>query len=1220
MRREITRAVLATLALASFATHAPCQNTWQPKVGFIGVWDRAVPLIESASQETGVPAAIYRGMDIVKGAQPPAIEKYEVLYLLNIEPSDAPLLKDRFTNALKANPRLKIIPLDYRDAHAELKKAGLLTTDDNAPKYWVANGPINMRRLLNYTSITYLGGKGQIEPPAVVPDFGYYDPEKSEEPFSDITLYRAFKSSQNRWKEGVPIAAILIQQSFWITHDTKVIDAQIRTLEARGVNVVVIFGDTQNRVMGLLKETKPDIIVEDRHGAMWENQALLEEFDVPYLRPVSMLGYTIDEWLKDPRGLSYRDVGMFMTVQESKGTIEPVVVGGLRANLQGFRLHEPIPERVEKFADRGVSWLKLRAKPNSQKRVAIIYYNKGLGKDDLMRGSPTGAFLDGPASLVKFLPRMKESGYAIEPLPKNAKELIEWIRSRGRNIGPWAQGELEECADKANPVMIPLSKYLKWFNEKLSEANRKAVIDHFGPPPGNIMVVERNGEKNIVLPRIELGNVLLAPQPERGEKQDEKLLHSRDVPPPHNYLAFYWWLQEEFKADAIVHWGTHGTVELLPGKEAGLDRESWSDICLGTMPVVNLWIMDNLGEATLSKRRSYALLVDHMVPASVNAGLTDELKLLHDDIDKFDGLEPNLLKEEFRKRITAGARQAGLDRVLKLDPDLSSRSLTDDEIKRLAEYLHQVYNATTPTTLHVLGEPPPSQVLVPYLVSILGRKFLEHLGQVMPVPKEEDRFEGDKYKWLRARGEEFLTSLLIDKKGSPIKLTPELEKNLRFAREMLGRLNRANEEITGLLRGLEGHYIQPGPGPDPIRNPMSAPGGRNLYALNPEEIPTRPSWEIAVKLVDEMLKKRGPKKVGMDLNGMETMRDFGVMEAQILYLMGVRPVWDANNLAIDVELIPREELKRPRIDVFIAMGGMYKENFPTRVELLDKAVRLASAAQEEENSVREGTLKLEQRLISRGFSGEQAAQLAAARIFGTKPGNMSGTNTLYLIPRSGVWNKDDEVADVYIDNMSYVYTKGIWGQKIEGLYENAIQGTDTLVRVWASNMTSQLSNHHAYEYLGGLSMAVKKLTGQEPEALIAKVFTQRDFTGFLGSFFREAEDCFLEQLKLEKLLSDLELEMERRLEKKNIAVKIGPMLGLMGTLIPLGPALTAMAAGDIQQLSSNLVVAFTTTVVGLIIGGICYFISTIQRRWYIHDLNEIEYLIELIYPQESHEI
>lgn len=307
-------------------------------------------------------------------------------------------------------------------------------------------------------------------------------------------------------------------------------------------------------------------------------------------------------------------------------------------------------------------------------------------------------------------------------------------------------------------------------------------------------------------------------------------------------------------------------------------------------------------------------------------------------------------------------------------------------------------------------------------------------------------------------------------------------------------------EIKGLLHALAGSYLEAGPGPEPIRNPSTLPTGRNLYSLNPEEIPTRPAWQVAHQLVDELLKKRTPEKIGMDLNGMNTMRDFGVMEGQILWLLGVRPIWNSNNLAIDVELISAKELGRPRVDVFIAMGGLYKENFPSRVKLLDKAVRLAAAADDPVNPVRDHVSKMHGNLLTKGFSAADAEKYSFARIFGTKPGNVSGTNILYMIPRSGVWNHNDEVSSVYMDNMSYVYSGETWGRQVDGLYQEAMQGTDTLVRVWTSNMTSQLSNHHAYEYLGGLSMAVTKVTGKYPAAFIADV---RDPSGARMRGFEE---------------------------------------------------------------------------------------------------------------------
>jgi cobaltochelatase CobN len=1082
------------MLLASLA-HADESKRW----AFVGIWDRSMPQVDAACREAGVSAAFFKSPEFahLKPGEDPA--SFPLVFVLNLNAEDAPAITTVLQKAREKNPQQRVFALDTRASQADLQKAELLTPDQAIIDYWRPNGTTNIQRLLRYCIIRYAGGSGAIEPPVLIPDSGYYDPEH-EDAIPTFDRYVTFKRSRNRWKERAPTAVLIIQQSFWVTRDLKVVNAQIQALEKHGLNAVVVFADREQQATALTRAAKPDVLIEDRHGGMWQSNALLKELNVPYLRPISMLGSTNEEWRADPRGLSHRDVGMFMALQESWGTIEPVVVGGLVANIQGFRLHEPILDRVETFATRAARWAALHRKPNAEKKVAIIYYNKGLGQDDLMRGSPTGGFLDAPESFMRFLPSLKTAGFQLSRTPANASELIATMKRSGRNIGPWAQGELEKLADEGNPALIPLSTYRRWFEEKLSEANRQAVIQKFGPPPGKLMVVHRNGEPHLVIPRIELGNVILAPQPERGEKQDEKLLHSRDTPPPHNYLAFYWWLEEQYKADAIVHWGTHGTLELLPGKEAGLSKDCWSDICAGHLPVVNLWITDNLGEATLSRRRSYALLVDHMVPPALNAGLQDDNKTLHDDIHKFRTLEPGLLREEFRKTIAQQARQAGLENAIRAE---AGQSFSDDVITRLDDHLHNLYESRTPLRLHVLGEPPSEREMTPYLVNILGEPLLKHLAATQKSNLESDAHRQED----RDRAAKFLESALEGRPEVVLPLSPELQKDVEFATEMRGRLLQAGEELSGLITALSGQYVEAGPGPEPIRNPASVPTGRNLYSLNPEEIPSRAAWEVGRKLVDQMLRERRPGKIGMDLNGMETMRDFGVMEAQVLYLLGVRPIWNRSNLVVDVELIPQEELKRPRVDVFIAMGGQYKENFPTRVMLIDKAVRLAANASDPANPVRDGVAAVRDRLLKRGFSTARATQFAAARLFGTKPGNMSGTHILYLVPRSGVWDKDDEIASVYTDNMSFVYTEGVWGEKVDGLYEEAIQGTDTVLRVWASNMTSQLSNHHAYEYLGGLSLAVKKLTGKTPAALIADVRDPsgariRDFEEVLAANFQ----------------------------------------------------------------------------------------------------------------------
>lgn len=1070
-----------------------CCRAQAAKVAFVDVWDRSMPQLDAACRDAGLEASFYRTPDFVK-LEAKQAAAFSLVLVLNIDATASPKLTALLKQAAELNPKQVILPLDTRGSHIDLEKAGLLKKDPAVGAYWRPNGEINIRRLLSYLKVTYLGATGEIEPPVLIPETGFYDPAGADS-FGTIDAYRAFKISKNRWKNGAATAVLVIQQSFWITRDLKVVDAEIAALEKAGMNPVVIFGDRGEKVGELIVSAKPDVLIEDRHGTTWDGPGFLKKLDVPYLRPISMLASTIADWRADPQGMSHRDIGLFMSLQESWGTIEPIVVGGLQADIQVFRMHDPIPDRIEKFAARAARWAELHRKQNAAKKIAIIYYNKGLGQDDFMRGSPTGAFLDGPESLVRFLPEMKKAGYAVSDIPATSDELISRIRTGGRNLGPWAQNTLEEEADRGDPVLVPLSTYKKWFDEKLGPELQKAVIAKHGPPPGKLMVVTRNGEPQIVLPRLKMGNVILMPQPERGETQDTKLLHSRDVPPPHNYLAFYWWLDSQYKADAIVHWGTHGSLELLPGKETGLSADSWSDICVGHLPVIDLWITDNLGESTLARRRSYALLSDHLPPPAVGAGLGDAFKNLHEEIHKFTSLEDGLLKQEFRKNITRLAKEEHLE-----DMAGGGGLFTDDGIRKLDERLHELYESQTPVRLHVLGRPLVEEDRMPYLVSILGSGFLERFAAAESIPMPE---RGPARQQLRDRAAAWIGG----KADAKFQTTPALEKDLAFAKEMLIKLMDGRPEIDGLLHALGGGYLEAGPGPDPIRNPGTLPVGRNLYSLNPEEIPTRPAWEVARQLVDELLKKRVPEKVGMDLNGMNTMRDFGVMEGQILWLLGVRPVWDSNNLAIDVELIPAAELGRPRVDVFIAMGGMYKENFPTRVKLLDKAVRLAAAADDTVNPVRDHTAAMRSRLAAKGFAPEDAEKYSRARIFGTKPGNLSGTNILYMIPRSGVWNDKDEVSDVYIDNMSYVYTGGTWGGRVGGLYEEALQGTDTILRVWTSNMTSQLSNHHAYEYLGGLSMAVKRVTGKSPAAFIADVrdpsgARMRDFEEVLATNFR----------------------------------------------------------------------------------------------------------------------
>ncbi len=439
--------------------------------------------------------------------------------------------------------------------------------------------------------------------------------------------------------------------------------------------------------------------------------------------------------------------------------------------------------------------------------------------------------------------------------------------------------------------------------------------------------------------------------------------------------------------------------------------------------------------------------------------------------------------------------------------------MNDEQIEQIELQLHEIQLSVTAIRLHVLGQQPDVKHKIPFLASMLGRPFLDNLCAVLPeletTPDERDHAR------IRAREvlETIVRQMVVDRLTSAeaLKLAGadttsaaagEVAKSLDAVNDYRDSLSATDREIANVLRALDGKFIPPGPGADPVRNPGAIPTGRNLYSLNPEEVPTKQAWEVGVQLVDQLLAENPSlKKVAFDMNAFETMRDYGVTESQAFYLMGVRPVWDRNNLAVDVEVIPREELQRPRVDVFMSIGGSMRDNFPSRVRLLDKAVRLVSEIDEPDNLIRAGTEAMRQELQDRGFSQERVNLLAPARIFGPKPGGY-GTDILYLVPKTGAWDDRSEIAEVFEHNMSSVFTGDLWGEEVPGLYQTAMRDTDLILRTWTSNMTGPLTNHHVVEYAGGLSLAIEHITGKQPKLMLNDVRNEpkvRDFDEVLAT-------------------------------------------------------------------------------------------------------------------------
>ncbi len=1063
------------LGLTAFASPAHAAEN----LLVIGGWDYGETMFDRAAASVGMSAKFVTTEDTEK-VTTDQLKAADVVFLLNLKPDGASTLLERTKEAKKAKPGLLVLSLSRRETQNQFEQAGLMQKDAEIFKYWKYNGLENTRRLLTYVRVHFLKGQGEILPPVVVPDFGLWHAAASDL-FPDVPAFIEWAKKTGHFQLGAPKVALLVQQGFLMTGDTKVYEALVNALEKRGINVAVIFGgNAPGKQKELLDAWKPELIVDDHHAGTAIREGA-EELDVPIVKNAMLLRSTVDEWKASIQGMLPADVGLHYLRQEFNGVIDVVVTGAMKANVGGFKLHEPIPDRVERLAGRVASWINLRKKANAEKKVAILYYNKYLGKSDVGRGSATGAFLDGPESLFLVLKSLKDQGYKFTKFPNDTQELLAWMRHDGRNCGVWAGGDLAELVREGKPVLLPTSEYETWF-ATLSDANRDSVTKAYGAAPGAQMTTP--DRKSIVLPRIDLGNVILLPQPARGPENDERLLHAKDIPPPHQYLACYWWLQKDFKADAVIHFGTHGTELLLPGKAHGMSADNFGDICIGNMPNINPWIIDNIAEALTAKRRAYAVIVDHLTPPLETTGLSPELQNLHSDIHKFATLEESLLKQKYRKSISEASRKAAFTK--------KASELDDNEIEQVAFQLHQIEMSVAAVKLHVLGKEPEQKHLIPFLTSMLGQQYLLDLGKVLPAPADVAKEPDHLSIWVRSQLESMVRSIIVDHlsprealqaagakitKGDPEKIVEKLSLVTLYRKN----LALAGREIDDILRALDGKFIAPGPGADPVRNPGAIPTGRNLYSLNPEEIPTKQAWEVGVQLVEQLLKTRpGLRKVALDLNGHETIRDYGVTEAQAFYLMGVRPVWDHNNLCVNVELIPRSELKRPRIDVFLALGGSMRDTFSSRVKLLDKAIRLVSELDEPENYIRAGTLEKAKELTARGLAADKVRQYAPARIFGSKPGS-HGTNILYLIPKTGAWDNRKEIAEIYMHNMSYAFTGDAWGEQVPGLYNDALKGTEIVLRTWTSNMTGPITNHHVNEFAGGLSLAIETASGKQPK-------------------------------------------------------------------------------------------------------------------------------------------
>lgn len=1077
-------------AMQAFVFAQDVQRPESPiRMGFVGLHGGVFDVLKTSEDALNVQLSYYSDACIRSPAC--TFTNLDIIFFQHVRTEDKVRYETLIGAAHAANPKFTALSCSEIPARlfTRANSGCLLKDDKNVWRYYGLNKE-NLRRMLLYAAVTYMGRSGPVEAPqADLPPLIYH-PDSSDAGWTNMTQFLTWAYTRPALQKVKGRVLIVAHSLHLVYQQRNVVDALVRAFEQAGYLSCCITDMTPGWEARELA-FQPQLVVHTCHGN--ESAELRVQLDVPHMTSLYSKGAALTNYPFIPgRGLQSGELQHQIISQEVKGTVEPLFVACTPSGGGGDEAVEPVAERVQHLVERAVAHMRLQQLPASQKKVAIIYYDRSMGKSELMRGTASGMFLNAPRSLMHVLTRMAKGGYALTALPHSEEELLARMKDHGRQVGVWSPEHVQALAESGKAVLIPVATYQKWFEEKVPLEQREKVIQQWGPPPGDFMVYRQGASTNIVIPRVDLGHVILVPQPLRGEAHTVSALnaqtHDVRTPPPHNYLATYFWLQESFQANAMIHFGTHGSEFLLPGKSEALTSHDWCDQLMGAIPNITLWIINNVGESTPVRRRTYATLIDHLTPPLVTAELADEYKNLQADIQKWKVVEEGALKSGFEKAIHEQACKLHLDKTLNV-----AEPLTEDAIAHIDRCLEEIANETTPISLHVLGEKPKDEEVYPFLIYCGGQRLMSELRTLLST--NEASLRQLAAQTLRNKvTQKTTTREALSLAGVPsAQVSKELDALFNQLSGMYADFQRTGDEIDNLMRALSGRFIQPGPANSPDRNPGSIPTGRNMFVVNPEEIPTEQSWILGTKLIDEMLvahlKRTNayPRKVAFSLSSFSSYRDFGVIESQIFYLMGVQPKWDARRQVQEVEIIPRNRLGRPRIDVFLSARSYYRDQLPTRMKLIDDAVRLVADLDEPDNYVRQNALVVEATLIQKGMAAARARMLARARMFGPPPGQNGSGWYYYLAEKTGEWNDRSDLMRTYLEQSQYVYTDQCWGEPASEVYEQTIQGTEWVIRSWADSVSSPLSNKYMWFIDGSLAQAVKYLTGKEPAYYLADV-------------------------------------------------------------------------------------------------------------------------------------
>ena len=1004
--------------------------------------------------------------------------------------------------------------------------------------YLTNGGKTNYRNMLNYIRKA-IDGKissiPEVEDPAERPSdmlyhVGLTNPDDELE-FLTVADYEKFMKDNRLYKEGA--------RKIMITGQMADATGLIEALEKEGYNVYPV--QSMTKFMSFIDEVQPDAIINMAHGRMGDKMVdYLKAKNILLFAPLT-INSLVDEWEKDPMGMAGGFMSQSIVTPEIDGAIRPFALFAQYEDEEGLRHSYAVPERLKTFVSTINNYLNLNTKPNSEKKVAIYYY-KGPGQNAL-----TAAGMEVVPSLYNLLVRMKQEGYNISGLPANAEELGKMIQAQGAVFNSYAEGAFNDFMQKGHPELITKDQYESWVKESLRPEKYQEVVDAFGEFPGSYMATN-DGKLGIA--RLQFGNVVLMPQNAAGSGDNSfQVIHGTNMAPPHTYIASYLWMQHGFKADALIHFGTHGSLEFTPRKQVALCSNDWPDRLVGAVPHFYIYSIGNVGEGMMAKRRSYATIQSYLTPPFLESSVRGIYRELMEKIKIYNNSHKENKDQESLAVKTLTVKM-GIHRDLGLD-SIANKPYTEDEIARVENFAEELATEKITGQLYTMGVPYEAERITSSVYAMATEPIAYSL---LALDKQRGKATDAVSKHRSLFTQQYLTPArhLVEKLlANPALATDELicrtagitAQELAKARQIeadrnapkgmmammmaMGKarkeyskeeielalaiaevertiknvgnyknalLKSPEEELSSLMNALKGGYTAPTPGGDPIANPNALPTGRNMYAINAEATPTESAWEKGIALAKQTIdtyKQRHndsiPRKVSYTLWSSEFIETGGATIAQVLYMLGVEPVRDAFGRVSDLKLIPSAELGRPRIDVVVQTSGQLRDIAASRLFLINRAVEMAAAAKDDkfENQVAASVVEAERVLTEKGVSPKNAREMASFRVFGGANG-MYGTGIQGMVESGDRWESESEIADTYLNNMGAFYgDEKHWEVFQKFAFEAALNSTDVVVQPRQSNTWGALSLDHVYEFRGGMNLAVRNVTGKDPDAYLS---------------------------------------------------------------------------------------------------------------------------------------